>query len=207
MNLRYKKRDGTQVVYELGERAITIGRSTEADLAILDDKASRVHCGIRMWDGEFFLKDLKSRNGTFVNGQSVDMVRLNPGDRIRIGSVVFSFEAEPGKGTDTILREIEDEMDQGKGYTTILKEVVEEADEGAQRPAPLTPRRPAAPPAAPEPESEPEPAEESPPAPAAPDAAQPAPGSLRFRPLGKGPIRKSGPTGPKIQIRIQKPNS
>jgi pSer/pThr/pTyr-binding forkhead associated (FHA) protein len=196
MNLRYKKSDGTQVVFELGDRAITIGRSTEADLVILDDKASRVHCGIRMWDGEFFLKDLKSRNGTFVNGQTVDMVRLNPGDKIRIGAVVFSFDSEPGKGTDTILREIEDEMDQGKGYTTILKEVVEEADEGAPRTFTPPPRRDPAPPPVPAaaPGEAPEP------------AAAPPPGP-RLRTLTPGAAKTANANRPKIQIRLSKPQN
>ena len=129
MILRYKKSDGTQVEFELGDRAITIGRSTEADLVILDARASRVHCGIRLWDGDFFIKDLKSRNGTFVNGQPVEMAKLQPGDQIRVGSCVFSFESEPGKGNETILREIQEEMSQGKGYATILKEVVEDTKE------------------------------------------------------------------------------
>lgn len=146
MILRYKKRDGTQVEFELGDRAITIGRSSDADLVILDHKASRVHCGIRIWDGDFFIKDLRSKNGTFVNGAPIDMVKLAPGDKIRVGACVFTFESEPGKGTDTILREIEDEMDQGKGYATILKEVVEESRETPPPPASEPPRANAGPP-------------------------------------------------------------
>ena len=138
MILRYKKADGTQVEFELGERAITIGRSTEADLVILDQRASRVHCGIRLWDGDFYIKDLKSRNGTFVNGQPIEMAKLNPGDQIRVGNCAFSFEAEAGKGNETILREIQEEMSQGKGYATILKEVVEDIQE------PPAPAKPAA---------------------------------------------------------------
>ncbi len=129
MVLRYRRKDGTQMEFELGDRPITIGRSPEADLVILDDKASRLHCGIRVWDGDFLLKDLKSKNGTFVNGQRVEMVKLEPGDQVRIGACVFSFETDPGKGTQTILREVADEMAGGKGYTTMLKEIVEDVEE------------------------------------------------------------------------------
>ncbi len=131
MILRYQMANGNQVEFPLGDRAITIGRSSEADVMIPDKRASRVHCGIRLWDGEFYIKDLKSRNGTFVNGNAIDMAKLNPGDQIRVGGCVFSFESEPGKGNETILREIQDEMSQGKGYATILKEVVE--DTGAPK--------------------------------------------------------------------------
>ncbi|MDZ4199201.1 MAG: FHA domain-containing protein [Kiritimatiellia bacterium] len=128
MILRYKKKDGSQTEFEIGDRPITIGRGPDADLVILDDKASRVHCGIRQWDGDFYIKDLKSRNGTFVNGDRIDMVKLNPGDRIRVGRAVFSFETTVGKGHQTILQEVADEMSGGKGYTTLLREIIEESD-------------------------------------------------------------------------------
>jgi pSer/pThr/pTyr-binding forkhead associated (FHA) protein len=135
MILRMKKKDGTQVEFELGERPITIGRSPEADLMILDEKASRIHCGIRLWDGDFYIKDLRSKNGTFVNGQQIDMVKLNPGDRIRVGSMSFAFEVDAAKGTQTVLQEVVDEMAQGKGYSTLLHEIIQDADE-SREPAP-----------------------------------------------------------------------
>ncbi len=124
MRMRYAKRDGTQMEFELGERPITIGRSPEADVVILDEKASRIHCGIRLWDGEFYIKDLKSRNGTFVNDQKVEVAKLQAGDRVRVGSVIFVFEQDTGKHAEVALREVEEEMAQGKGYSTILKEIV-----------------------------------------------------------------------------------
>ena len=124
MRLRYAKKDGTQMEFELGERPITIGRSPEADVVILDEKASRIHCGVRLWDGEFYIKDLKSRNGTFVNDQKIEVAKLQPGDRVRVGSVIFVFEQDTGKHTEVALREMEEEMAQGKGYSTILKEIV-----------------------------------------------------------------------------------
>ncbi len=129
MRLRYTKADGTQMEFELGERPITIGRSPEADVVILDEKASRIHCGIRFWDGEFYIKDLKSKNGTYVNGERIDMVKLTPGDRIRIGSVTMIFEQEQARVPDTVLQEMEEEMAKGKGYSTILREIVSTVDE------------------------------------------------------------------------------
>jgi pSer/pThr/pTyr-binding forkhead associated (FHA) protein len=124
MRLKYTKKDGTQMEFELSERPITIGRSPEADVVILDEKASRIHCGIRLWDGEFYVKDLKSRNGTYVNDQRVDVAKLKSGDRIRVGSILFSFDQDPNKSTGVALQEMEEEMAQGKGYSTILQEIV-----------------------------------------------------------------------------------
>ena len=137
MILRYMKNNGTQMEFELGERPITLGRGSDADVVVLDEKASRLHCGIRLWDGDFVLKDLKSKNGTFVNGQRIDLVKLHPGDEIRIGSFTLTFAPLDAKGHETILREVADEMAQGKGYGTILREIVEES---VEEPAP-PPRR------------------------------------------------------------------
>lgn len=124
MLLRYTKKDGTQMEFELGEKPITIGRSPEADVVLLDEKVSRLHCGIRLWDGEFYIKDLKSRNGTFVNGERVDVAKIKPGDEIRVGSIVFSFETDATNKTDVALQEVEAEISRGKGYSTILREIV-----------------------------------------------------------------------------------
>ncbi len=126
MRLRYAKQDGSQTEFELGERPITIGRSPDADLVVLDEKVSRIHCGVRLWDGDFYIKDLKSRNGTFVNNRKIDVAVLKPGDTIRLGSHVLSFEAEAGTGANTAINAINDEMELGKGYSTILREIVDD---------------------------------------------------------------------------------
>lgn len=131
MRLQYTKKDGTHMEFELGERPITIGRSPEADVVLLDEKVSRLHCGIRLWDGEFYIKDLKSRNGTFVNGERIDVAKIKPGDEIRVGSVVFSFEAGGENKTEMSLQEVEEEFARGKGYSTVLREIVNEASKEA----------------------------------------------------------------------------
>ena len=67
---------------------------------------------------------MKSRNGTYVNDQRVDVAKLKSGDRIRVGGVLFSFEQDPNKSAGVALQEMEEEMAQGKGYSTILQEIV-----------------------------------------------------------------------------------
>lgn len=147
MHLRYINKLGIPKDIELSGEPLSIGRSREADIPLLDDKASRVHCGIRLSDGDFYLKDLKSRNGTFVNGQRVeDTVKLKAGDRIQVGSTVFVLEAasvqeDAAKGLDAV----KDDMADGKGYTTILKEIVEDIapTEAEGKPAPAAAEKPA----------------------------------------------------------------
>lgn len=81
-----------------------IGRSSEA-LPLRDTTVSRRHAELTPDDGKWFLRDLDSANGTFVNGLKVagDPVELSPGDQIRCGStlMVFGVTAEDGK-TDRV---------------------------------------------------------------------------------------------------------
>ncbi|MCH7545436.1 MAG: FHA domain-containing protein [Planctomycetes bacterium] len=69
-----------------------IGRSTEA-LPFTDDTISRRHAELTPDQGKWFINDLDSANGTYVNGRMiVDRTELKPGDRIRCGTMVAVLE-------------------------------------------------------------------------------------------------------------------
>jgi len=89
MILKLMKAAGTPVTLRLKETAhaapITIGRDKAADIPVDDSKCSRIHCAIRYWDDIFILRDMHSSNGTFVNGNKIEVVQLHPGDVIKIG--------------------------------------------------------------------------------------------------------------------------
>ena len=81
------------------ERAkVTLGRALDADVRLNDAKASRLHaCISTEVDPEssrltFRITDLKSTNGTLVNGRAISEVVLNHGDKILIGDQLFRFE-------------------------------------------------------------------------------------------------------------------
>lgn len=126
MILRYVLPDGEQKEFELGRKAITIGRGADADVRLGDKLASRIHCGISCQDGSYYIRDFDARNGTFVNGRSIEVCQINPGDRIQVGDTVITVEASPRKGTVMVLRELKDEMAKGKGYHTILQEIIQD---------------------------------------------------------------------------------
>ncbi|MBB5219757.1 MULTISPECIES: FHA domain-containing protein [Treponema] len=68
---------------------ITIGRETDNTIVIDNKLASRHHCMIQKIRDAYFLKDENSTNGTFLNGRRIPpdkYVRLNPGDKITVGS-------------------------------------------------------------------------------------------------------------------------
>jgi signal transduction histidine kinase len=81
-----------------------IGRSTEA-LPLSDQTVSRRHAELTPDDGRWFIRDLDSSNGTWVNGQRVqDRVELTPGDQVRCGSTLFVFglAGEPRGGPSAV---------------------------------------------------------------------------------------------------------
>jgi DNA-binding NtrC family response regulator len=72
---------------------VTIGRSPSCELALQDDKASRRHAKISLKDGQAWICDLGSFNGTAVNGERIEgECALRPGDRIQVGQTVAIFE-------------------------------------------------------------------------------------------------------------------
>ncbi|MCG8653348.1 MAG: GGDEF domain-containing protein [Pirellulales bacterium] len=69
----------------------TVGRDALADLVVPDHSVSRRHAELVRHELGFFVRDLGSTNGTFVNGQLVEEQQLNSGDTIRFGSFLFRF--------------------------------------------------------------------------------------------------------------------
>jgi pSer/pThr/pTyr-binding forkhead associated (FHA) protein len=70
-----------------------IGRSQECEIVLPDQCVSRYHASIQMLaPGEFYLMDLNSYNGSFINGRRVrEISRLYSGDRISLGQVDLEF--------------------------------------------------------------------------------------------------------------------
>ena len=65
----------------------TVGRATVADLVVDAPFLSRVHCRITAREDMLVVEDLRSTNGTFVNGRRVERAALGDGDRLTIGRV------------------------------------------------------------------------------------------------------------------------
>lgn len=74
---------------------VTIGRGTECAVTLEDAGLSRVHATIRRRDNGYEIVDLKSRNGTWVNGERIRGTSvLHHADRIVAGATVIVFLSE-----------------------------------------------------------------------------------------------------------------
>lgn len=62
-----------------------IGRSEQAAVVLDDLRVSRLHCEILDCEGQLVLRDLGSRNGTYVNGDRIRQAPLHEGDVVTLG--------------------------------------------------------------------------------------------------------------------------
>lgn len=87
-------------VIRIQRRFFVLGR-TMGDFNIPDPRVSRKHAQIEILSQNmFYIKDLASRNGTYVNDQRISYARLYNGDRIKIGTSILRFEVSPDIPSD-----------------------------------------------------------------------------------------------------------
>ena len=104
--------------WTLANDEMLIGRGTDADIVLPERQVSRYHLKILYRDDRFFLEDLDSKNGTFLNGQQVKgTVPIQDGDEIQIAlcvrllfvgtdaTVPLSFDLPKADGSGMVLEE------------------------------------------------------------------------------------------------------
>lgn len=74
------------------EENLTLGRRGDNDIVIKDPFISKYHFQIAEDEKEYYLEDLNSANGTYLNGEKIqDVVKLINGDMIKVGNIEFLF--------------------------------------------------------------------------------------------------------------------
>jgi pSer/pThr/pTyr-binding forkhead associated (FHA) protein len=101
------------------DQQLTIGRDVYNSLCLQDPEVSRSHAIIFEQESEIILKDLKSRNGVYINGDKVGEQLLSPGDEIVLGATVMLYEPE-------------DSIDLGKALSKRGKYLVEKRAKGSE---------------------------------------------------------------------------
>jgi pSer/pThr/pTyr-binding forkhead associated (FHA) protein len=80
---------GSQFLIE--KDVTTAGRHPESDIFLDDITVSRRHAEIRRKDSNFFVHDMGSLNGTYVNRERVENTQLAAGDELQIGKFKLAF--------------------------------------------------------------------------------------------------------------------
>ncbi len=77
--------------YQLDKERLQIGRGTTQDIRLKGRKASRYHAQIVNIDGKYYLQDLNSTNGTYINKQTITWHSLTDGDHFKIADYVLLY--------------------------------------------------------------------------------------------------------------------
>jgi pSer/pThr/pTyr-binding forkhead associated (FHA) protein len=85
---------GTASIIPLHRPVLLIGRNLECDARIDQPKISRRHCCVAIAYDRVVVRDLGSRNQVRVNGQVVEEARLQPGDELAIGPILYRLELQ-----------------------------------------------------------------------------------------------------------------
>ena len=106
-----------------------IGRQGDNHLVLRDNRASRTHARIVSEDGNYFIEDLNSRHGVFVNGQRVTRHKLADGERIDFGfedsyRLVFTIEEDE---IHRFMEQVAAQPSTGAGNLAKLRSLVEVA--------------------------------------------------------------------------------
>lgn len=91
IELKFKDRILKQI--ETDRKEVTIGRDTHNDIQIDNLAVSKMHAKIIRHPDHYTLEDLKSTNGTFLNGRQIKKEKLNPNDIVMIGKHTLEIKS------------------------------------------------------------------------------------------------------------------
>jgi hypothetical protein len=103
--------DGVQQgrAYRLHAGVNRIGRSVENHFQIVDPSVSGSHCEITFSEDSILVRDLRSTNGTWINGEPIDEGALRAGQVLQVGNINLRLEdrLELGGGPAVVIPELE----------------------------------------------------------------------------------------------------
>lgn len=89
------------------EQVITIGRHPDNLCVIASESASSHHATVSQSDGNWFVQDLGSSNGTRINGAPIEEAQLNDGDRVQFGDIqAIYYENDADAAAASTLSEV-----------------------------------------------------------------------------------------------------
>ncbi|MBL9114104.1 MAG: FHA domain-containing protein [Verrucomicrobiaceae bacterium] len=83
--------DGSTLDVELDTDLLTVGRHEDSMVPLQSPSVSSQHATVRLKDGQYYVQDLGSRNGTRVNGTLVEEALLQNGDQVAFGDIQAMF--------------------------------------------------------------------------------------------------------------------
>jgi pSer/pThr/pTyr-binding forkhead associated (FHA) protein len=92
INLVLFRKDGSYTAFPLPSNVTVIGRRHACDLRIPLTPVSKRHCQLSCSGETMVIRDLGSRNGTYLNGNRIDEAEVKPGDYLQVGPLMFLIQ-------------------------------------------------------------------------------------------------------------------
>ena len=103
ITLSIKIDEGKESIREFSQPQIMIGRDTHCDISMMDEALSAHHARLTHHHGQWWLEDLNSTNGTFLNREKLTTPAvIITGDRFKCGNTVFAIQVEDSDGPSPI---------------------------------------------------------------------------------------------------------
>ena len=78
--------------FRLHDGKNSVGSTADSQISLKDSTVSGQHASVRYEDGKFFLTDLDSSNGTYLNDRKIVREELKDNDMIRFGEIIVKFK-------------------------------------------------------------------------------------------------------------------
>ena len=130
----------------LAKECVVIGRDPESDIRINSTEVSRRHCEVHVRGDHVIVKDLGSRNGTFLNGEAIfSEIKMLPGDTLHVGPMIFELagkkkQVKKSASEEDVVDWLADDGPADDADTTIVSNKQAETM-NSESAAPLTPRQ------------------------------------------------------------------
>lgn len=109
---------GQATPFALTEDQTVIGRLPECTIQLQSNMVSRKHAEVSKSDDKFFVQDLGSGNGTFLNGKKIEQpTELKHNDRLKLGPMLFRFETDEPQPPGEEIKESDFLADDSEGAT------------------------------------------------------------------------------------------
>jgi pSer/pThr/pTyr-binding forkhead associated (FHA) protein len=99
ITLHIKSDQGNESVLRFLQPEVMIGRDPNCDLSMMDEALSAHHARLAHHHGQWWLEDLNSTNGTFLNREKLTTAAVViTGDKFKCGNTVFDIQVEENNG-------------------------------------------------------------------------------------------------------------
>jgi pSer/pThr/pTyr-binding forkhead associated (FHA) protein len=141
--LKVNSSTGFSEITITADKSVTVGRSNKSDHIIGDVMLSGAHCRFTLKPPMLEIKDLESKNGTFLNGLKIDQANVFAGDEILVGNTKITVLLDkmddnsaramhfPGDKKDRVAHELKLDVDNSYHLDKLKK------DQGFKKPSPM----------------------------------------------------------------------